>query len=85
MAREYVTVTVEKFTGPNVHPDDTTLLGRIFNVTIWSWGNEQHLADFIQARAGRLGFDSDKRVATVTATPKELKQIRSAGSYRGAQ
>jgi hypothetical protein len=80
-----VEIEIVKLTGANVHPDDETLLGKAYGVTIYRWSSESDLTWFVTSiRHGSLHTDDNgKRTATFTATPNELKVIKNAGSYRG--
>lgn len=80
MAKEYVTATIIKYTeiNPQAHPEDTRLVAKIYDTTIWSFNDEDHLNDFIAVRAGRVTFDCETRKITVTTTPKDLKSIKEA-------
>lgn len=84
MAKNYVEINIEKFTGPNVHPDDETLLGKVYGKIIYRFTNQKDLEDFINLRAGRLTYDNDgNRVAVIVPTAGEMNRIKLAAPYRG--
>lgn len=84
MANQYVTLTVSKLTGPNVHPDDDTLLIQKYDVTFFRVYGESGLSQFVNARHGTIGRDENyAQTVTITVTPKEFQKIKSASLYQG--